>query len=352
MIPTLVVISLLSFAIIELPPGDFLTTKLEALKAQGAEVDQTQVAGLRKMYNLDDPFFVRYVKWFNDLLPFGFTQTGAGKGSYFWTEGEDGGRSFNWPWFKWPNLGTSFELNKPVSELIGQRILLTLCVSILTIIFTWCLAIPIGIFSAVKQYSVSDYVFTFLGFIGLATPPFLLALVLMYVAQEAWGIDAGGLFSSKYQMAPWSYGKFVDLLKHIWVPVIVLGLVGTASLIRIMRGNLLDELRKQYVLTARAKGLGRIKLLLKYPVRVAINPLISTIGWLLPFVFSGSVIVAVVLNLPTVGPLLLKSLLSQDMFLAGSLVMILAFMTVLGTLISDILLVIVDPRIRYESRKG
>lgn len=350
MIPTLLVISLVSFAIIELPPGDYVTTKIAELEELGIQVSQEQLEHYRMAYNLGDPFWKKYIKWLNELSPFGFER--ADDGRYLRVTDKDGDESFNWPWFKWPNLGLSMEHQKPVSKLIGERLLLTMVVSILTLLFTWLLAIPIGIYSAVRQYSLSDYFFTFLGFVGLATPPFLLALVLMYIAQERWGIDASGLFSPEFKTEPWSFAKFVDLLQHIWIPVIVLGLAGTAGLIRIMRGNLLDELRKQYVITARAKGLGRIKLLIKYPVRVAINPLLSTIGWLLPFIVSGSVIVAVVLNLPTVGPLLLSSLLSQDMYLAGSIIMLLAFLTVIGTLISDILLVIADPRIRYEGRKG
>ncbi len=350
MIPTLLIISLASFAIIDLPPGDFLSTRIAVLEELGQQVSLEEVEFLRKAYNLNDPFMLRYAKWLNDLSFLGFDR--KGKEDYLRKTDENGETSFRWPSFKVPYLGASLVHRKPVSELIGERIFLTISVSILTLLLTWALAIPIGIHSAVRQYSIADYIFTFLGFIGLATPPFLLALVLMYVAQEAWGLDVGGLFSREYRAAPWSWAKFVDLLKHIWIPVIVLGLGGTATQIRIMRGKLLDELQKQYVLTARAKGLGPIKLLIKYPVRVAINPMLSTIGWLLPFIVSGSVIVAVVLNLPTVGPLLLSSLLSQDMYLAGSIVMLLAFLTVIGTLISDILLAIADPRIRYEKRNG
>lgn len=350
MVPTLLVISFLSFALIDLPPGDFLTSRLAVLAEQGVDVDPDQIERIRKKYNLDDPYWKRYLKWMNDLSFFGFKR--EGHTDYLYIQDGSGQKRFNWPQFKKSYLGFSPLHNKSVSELIGERLLLTITVSICTLLFTWVVAIPIGIYSAVRQYSITDYFFTLLGFIGLATPPFLLALVLMYIAQEVWGLDASGLFSAEFKTAPWSWAKVVDLLQHIWVPVIVLGLVGTASLIRIMRGNLLDELRKQYVLTARAKGLRPIKLLIKYPVRVAINPIISTVGWLLPFIVSGSIIVAVVLNLPTVGPLLLESLLSQDMYLAGCIVMLLAFLIVIGTLISDILLVIADPRIRYEERQG
>ncbi len=318
-IPTLLVVSVLSFIIIQLPPGDYLTSYISSLEESGETVAEEQVAALRKRYHLDDPMYVQYFKWMRGLL----------KG----------------------DMGMSFEWNRPVTELIGERILLTMAISITTLLFTWAVAIPIGIYTAVKQYSIGDYVFTFLGFIGLATPSFLLALIFMYIGYSVFGISAGGLFSAEYQSAPWNWGKVIDLLKHIWIPVIIIGLAGTAGLIRILRGNLLDELRKQYVITARAKGVGRIKLLLKYPVRVAINPMISTIGWLLPAIISGSVITAVVLGLPTTGPLLLRALQNQDMYLAGSMIMLLGSLTVIGTLISDLLLLWLDPRIRYEKRE-
>ncbi len=346
MIPTLLVISFVTFGLIQLPPGDFLSSRIASQSEQGVDVAPEKIARERKMYNLDAPYIERYAKWMNDLSFFGFER--VGHEDYLTVVDESGQEHFRWPSFKQPNFGYSMQHQRPVHELIGERLALTVVVSLCTLSFTWMIAIPIGIYSAVRQYSLTDYIFTLLGFIGLATPPFLLALVLMYIAQEAWGLDVSGLFSAEYRSADWSMGKVIDLLKHIWVPVVVLGMLGTAAEIRIMRGNLLDELRKQYVLTARAKGLGRIKLLLKYPVRVAINPLLSTIGWLLPFIVSGSVIVAVVLDLPTIGPMLLQALLSQDMFLAGFIVMMLAFLTVFGTLISDILLAIADPRIRYE----
>jgi peptide/nickel transport system permease protein len=350
MIPTLWVISMISFGIIQLPPGDYITSHLEALQSAGENVKPGDIERLRRLYNLDDPFHIKYLKWFNDLLPYGFSRTSDG--AYFWHAGPDKSETFRWQWphFKWPYMGWSLEHERPVGQLISERLLLTVVLSILTLFFTWALAIPIGIYSAVRQYSFGDYLFTFLGFLGLATPSFLLALVMMYVAQEACGLDVGGLFSPDYQTAPWSWAKVGDLMAHIWVPMLVLGMGGTAGLIRILRGNLLDELRKQYVITARAKGLPRVRLLMKYPVRVAINPIISTIGWLLPGIVSGSVIVAVVMNLPTVGPLLLQSLMSQDMYMAGSMVMMMASLTVVGTLVSDILLVIVDPRIRYERK--
>ena len=344
MIPTLFAISFISFALIQLPPGDYLTSYVTALAETGEPVAEEQVEALRRRYDLDRPFMVQYLKWLNNLLPFGFERQDTG--SYWRMANGD----FNWPGFKWPDLGMSFEWNRQVTELIGERLLLTMLISVVTLLFTWALAIPVGIYSAVRQYSWGDYAFSVLGFIGLAIPNFLLALVFMYLGYSFFGISAGGLFSPEYQDAPWSVARFTDLLAHLWIPVIVIGTAGTAGLIRVMRGNLLDELPKQYVMTARAKGLAPWKLLIKYPVRVALNPLISTIGWVLPGIVSGSVITAVVLGLPTTGPLLLRSLQNQDMYLAGSMVMILSFLTVIGTLLSDILLLWLDPRIRYEGR--
>ena len=344
MIPTLFAISFISFALIQLPPGDYLTSYVTALAETGEPVAEEQVEALRRRYDLDRPFIIQYLKWLNNLLPFGFERQDTG--SYWRTDAGD----FNWPSFKWPDLGMSFEWNRQVTELIGERLLLTMLISVVTLLFTWALAIPVGIYSAVRQYSWGDYTFSVLGFIGLAIPNFLLALVFMYLGYSFFGISAGGLFSPEYQDAPWSVARFIDLLAHLWIPVIVIGTAGTAGLIRVMRGNLLDELPKQYVMTARAKGLAPWKLLIKYPVRVALNPLISTIGWVLPGIVSGSVITAVVLGLPTTGPLLLRALQNQDMYLAGSMVMILSFLTVIGTLLSDILLLWLDPRIRYEGR--
>ena len=348
MIPTLVAISFISFALIQLPPGDYLTSYITALEETGESVAEEQVEALRRRYNLDEPFFVQYGKWLNNLLPFGFTRQDSG--SYLWIYGAAGDRSFNWPGFKWPDFGMSFEWNRPVMQLIGERIFLTVVISIVTLLFTWALAIPIGIYSAVRQYSIGDYAFSVLGFIGLATPNFLLALIFMYIGYSVFGVSAGGLFSPEYVDAEWSVAKFADLIAHLWIPVIVIGTSGTAGLIRVMRGNLLDELPKQYVITARAKGLPHWTLFVKYPVRIALNPLISTIGWVLPGIVSGSVIVAVVLGLPTTGPLLLRALQNQDMYLAGSMVMLLSFLTVIGTLLSDILLLWIDPRIRYEGK--
>ena len=318
MIPTLVIISIISFAIIQLPPGDYLTSYIAALAESGETVDEEQIEALRMRYALDQPVYVQYFRWISGML-----------------QGD---------------MGMSFEWNRPVTDLIGERILLTTIISIVTLLVTWGIAVPIGIYSAVKQYSIGDYAVTFIGFIGLATPNFLLALVCMYIGYAVFDVSAGGLFSAAYQNAPWSLAKLWDLFSHIWIPVLVIGTSGTAGMIRVMRGNLLDELRKQYVLTARAKGVHRVKLILKYPVRIALNPMISTIGWVLPSIVSGATITAVVLGLPTTGPLLLRALMNQDMYLAGSMVMMLSLLTVIGTLISDLLLLWLDPRIRYEEQ--
>ena len=319
MIPTLVFISIVSFLLIQLPPGDFLDSYIAQLGQTGEMVDEEVVDSLRQRYGLGQPFYVQYLKWAAGFL----------RGDF----------------------GQSFEWNRPVNELIWERLLLTILLSSLTLIFVWVVSIPIGIYSATHQYSIFDYSFTFLGFIGLATPNFLLALVLMFIASFYFDTSVGGLFSSEYLEAAWSLGKVIDLLKHLWIPIVVVGTAGTAGLIRVMRGNLLDELRKQYVITVRAKGVREGRMLFKYPVRIAVNPLISTVGWLLPELISGAIIVSVVLSLPTSGPLLLRALLSQDMFLAGTFVMFLSILTVIGTLISDVLLAWVDPRIRFGARE-
>ena len=320
MIPTLVAISIISFIIIQLPPGDFLTTYVAQLSASGETVDQAELDALKERFGLDEPLYKQYLKWASNFL----------RGDF----------------------GHSFEWNKPVSELIGERLSLTVTISVFTILFTWAIALPIGIYSAVRQYSWMDYFLTIIGFIGLATPNFLFALVMLWVSYAYLGLSIGGLFSPEYAEAPWSVAKFVDLMKHLWIPVVIVGTSHTAKFIRIIRGNLLDELRKPYVTTARAKGLSEVRLIMKYPVRVAINPLVSTIGWTLPELVSGIAITAVVLNLPTTGPLLLSALMSQDMQLAGTFIMLLSFLTVVGTLISDILLAWVDPRIRFGAREG
>jgi peptide/nickel transport system permease protein len=315
-IPLLAVISVLTFALIELPPGDYLTMHIIQLEQSGTKVSEDEIARLTMQYGLDKPVHQRYLLWIWNILAHG-------------------------------NFGRSFQWNKPVSEVIGERIVLTIVISLCTLVFVWGTAIPIGIYAATHQYSIFDYFFTFLGFIGMAVPGFLLALVLMYVAFAYLDVSVTGLFSPEYADAPWSWAKISDMIQRLWVPIIVIGISGTASLIRVMRGTLLDELRKQYVTTARAKGVTERRLLFKYPVRIAINPMLSTIGWLLPFIVSGSAIVSIVLNLPTTGPVLLRALMYQDMYLAGSFVMILSVLTITGTLVSDILLALIDPRIRY-----
>jgi peptide/nickel transport system permease protein len=317
MIPTVFVISMVAFAIIQLPPGDYLNSLAASYAAQGDMVDQEMLQALEERYGLNEPVYVQYWKWITGII----------------TEGD---------------FGESFEWNRPVGELIWGRLGLTVTVSLASLLFIWIVALPVGSFSAVKQYSIGDYIATFFGFLGLAIPNFMLALILMYVSFKYFGQGVGGLFSSEFVSADWSWARVMDLLAHIWVPVIVIGTAGTAGLIRIMRANLLDELNKPYVVTARAKGLSETRLLMKYPIRVALNPFVSRIGWTLPRLISGEAIVAVVLSLPTTGPLLLKSLLSQDMYLAGSFILLLSVLTVIGTLISDILLAWLDPRIRYE----
>jgi peptide/nickel transport system permease protein len=309
-------VSVLAFVIIQLPPGDYITSYIAQMAATGSIVSEQEAENLRIQYGLDQPIYVQYYKWMAMIVQ--------------------------------GNFGMSMEWRRPVAEVIGDRLWLTVIVSFAALLLTWVLALPIGIYSAVRQYSLGDYAFTFIGFIGLAVPNFLLALVILYLGFVFFDANIGGLFSVEYQDAPWSMAKFWDMLKHLPVPALILGLAGTAQQIRIMRANLLDELRKPYVVTARAKGLSEAKVIVKYPVRVALNPFASTIGYLFPYIVSGSIIVSLVLSLPTVGPLLLKALIAQDMFLAGTIVLMLGVMTVIGTLISDILLVWIDPRIRLE----
>ena len=317
MLPFLLAISFISFVLIQLPPGDYVTTYIATLAASNEIVDQNTAADLRSRFGLDQPMIVQYWKWITNIILYG-------------------------------DFGLSFEWQQPVSELIWERMSLTLVLTFSTLLLTWGIALPIGVFSAVKKYSIGDYVVTFFSFLGLAVPSFLLALVLMYFAAVEFGQSVGGLFSQQYQNAPWNFDKFIDFLQHLWIPVVILGVSGTASLIRVMRANMLDELNRPYVTTARAKGLSEFTLLVKYPMRLALNPFISTIAWLLPNLVSGSIIVAIVMSLPTAGPLLLQSLMSQDMYLAGAFILLICALTVVGSLISDILLALVDPRIRLE----
>ena len=318
MVPVAFAISVISFVIIQLPPGDYVTRYIQQLEDSGAEVtlqEREIIDSLRARYGLDRSVFYQYLRWVTKFL-----------------QGD---------------LGYSMELQRPVGDIIWGRMGMTLAVTFSALVFTWAVAFPIGFYSAVKQYTVGDYLFTFVGFIGLAVPNFMLALFFLYAGFVWFGESLTGLFSPQYQDAAWSFAKFVDLLKHIWIPMIVIGTSGTAGLIRVMRNNLLDELHKPYVTTARAKGLKEWQLLWRYPVRIAINPFLSTVGWILPTLISGATISAFVLNLPTAGATLLQALLVQDMFLAGAIVMLMAVLTLVGTLVSDILLALVDPRIRY-----
>lgn len=315
---TIWAVSVLSFVIIQLPPGDYVTSYIATLEASGSVVREEEAVALRQMYGLGQPVYVQYYKWMSRMVQ--------------------------------GNFGMSMDWGRPVADVIGDRIWLTVAMSLFSMILTWGIALPIGIYSAVKQYSIGDYLATFIGFIGLAVPDFLLALVLMYFGYAVLNASIGGLFSRGFAEAPWSLAKVWDLLKHLPLPALIVGLSGTASMVRVMRANLLDELRKPYVVTARARGLPERSVILRYPVRVALNPFVSTIGFLFPALVSGSVIVSMVLSLPTVGPLLLKALLAQDMFLAGTIVLMLGVLTVVGILISDLLLMWIDPRIRMEGR--
>lgn len=315
-VPVLFLISIAAFAIIQLPPGDYLTTYVAGLQASGQAVNAAQVAQLAEQYGLNQPIWVQYLRWIGNVLQGDF--------------------------------GTSFEWNQPVSTLLAERLPLTIVLAVTTLLFTWLLAFPAGIYSALRQYSWGDYSVTVLAFLGIAVPNFLIALVLAWISSSVFGQPIGGLFSAEYVDASWNLGKVLDLLAHIWVPIVVLGAAGTAGLMRILRANLLDELQRPYVTAARARGIPERRLIVRYPLRVALNPFISTIGWVLPALISGEVIVAQVLALPTTGPLLVSALTSQDMFLAGSIILIISTLTVIGSLISDVALALLDPRIRLS----
>jgi len=317
LIPLLTAVSIISFVIIQLPPGDFLQMEVMRLRSAGTPIAEEQVNLLKVQYGLDKSLLQQYWIWIMGIL----------------TRGD---------------FGFSMQLNRPVGEILAERVPLTVLVTLMSAILIWLIAVPIGIYSATHKYSFFDYFWTFVGFIGLSVPGFLLALVVMWIAFSRFGITAIGLVSPEFENAPWSLAKFIDMLKHIWVPILIISFSGTAGLIRTMRSMMLDELNKQYVITARAKGLSERRLLLKYPARTAINPVTSTIGWMLPALFAGEVLVSYVLNIPTTGPVLMRSLLNQDMYLAGSIVFILSCLTVIGTLVSDILLAWLDPRIRFE----
>ena len=313
---TIWVVTVISFALIQLPPGDYITSYVAQLMSQGEQVSDQEAAQLRQQYGLGDPFVVQYYKWLEK----------AAVG----------------------NFGISMEYQRPVTLVIGDRIFLTAALAFSAALFTYALAVPIGVISAVKQYSITDYVATFIGFLGLAVPNFLLALSILYFGFVLFDANIGGLFSPEYASAPYSFGKIMNLLSHLWLPALVLSIAGTAQIIRVLRANMLDELRRPYVVNARAKGLSEWRVILKYPLRVALNPVISTLGYLLPTLVSGSIIVSIVMSLPTLGPLLLRALIAQDMFLSGTIVLLIGIMTVIGTFVSDLLLAWVDPRIRME----
>jgi peptide/nickel transport system permease protein len=319
MIPTLLAISLVVFVIIQLPPGDIVTSLLARRGAAGDNLSFQEMAALREFYGLNDPIWVQYTTWMSHIL----------------LEGD---------------FGTSIEYTRPVNQLISERIPWTLAMGIATLLATWIIAFPIGIYAAVRQYSVGDYVATTFGFLGLATPPFLIALLLMFFTLNWFDYVPAGLCSPEWCDSPWNLGKLIDFFGHMWVPMLVIGTGGTAGLIRILRANLLDELRKPYVVAARARGVPERRLLRRYPLRVALNPFVSTIGWVLPLIFAGDIIVGQILGLPTIGPLLLQALRAQDMYLAGSLIMIISVLTVIGTLVSDLLLAWLDPRVRFGLR--
>jgi peptide/nickel transport system permease protein len=316
MVILLFTVSLVSFVLVQLPPGDYLSSYIARLRdTTGTEIDQATIDGLRLQYGLDQPMYVQYMKWVGNMVQGDF------------------GRSFAW--------------NMPVITMLNERLGVTILTSLMTLVVTYAVAIPIGIYSATHQYSILDYVFTGIGFVGLAMPSFFLALVLMYYLTRA-GVNVGGLYSPEFLNQPMSLAKFVDMLQHVPVLVIAVGLAGTASLIRIIRSGLLDELKRNYVISARSKGLPEGRLIFKYPVRMALNPVISTIGWVLPGIVSGATVTAIAMNIPTIGSLLYESLLAQDTYVAGACIMILSFLTVIGMFISDILLMVVDPRIRYS----
>src|ERR1700710_898653 len=313
----MIVYSFVIFVIIKAPPGDFLTAYVANLSASGTSITADMIQALRHDYGLDQPFIIQYLRWMQNLVH--------------------------------GNMGLSLEYQRPNIDLISEQLVLTIALALMSFVLTWVIAVPAGIYSATHQRSVIDHILTVINYIGVATPNFMLALILMWIAFSYFGISVTGLFSPEYVDAPWSFGRFLDLLAHIWLPAIVLGIAGTARLTRIMRANLLDELNKPYVMTARAKGMREWRLVLRYPVRLALNPLISTIGWYLPALFSGSLIVATVMNLPNIGPLLLRALINQDMYLAGGILLIYSFLTIVGTLLSDVLLALIDPRIRMEN---
>lgn len=314
-------VSVLVFVLIQLPPGDFLSTRIEMMRMEGTPMNQSEIDAYTRQYHLDQPVFTQYFYWVRGIVLHG-------------------------------DFGYSFNYDMPVKDVIGSRMLMTIVLSLLTLVFTWIVAFPVGILCAMKQYSWVDYLFSLLGFLGVSIPGFLLALVLMYTIFKTHGVLLSGLFSMEYVDAPWSLAKFQDMLKHVWLPMVIIGVHGTASSIRVIRGQMLDELSKQYLTAAKARGVSGFHLLMRYPVRVAINPMVSTVGWQLPNIFSGESVVSIVLNLQTMGPVLLTALKSQDMYLAGTILLLTSFLSLVGTLISDILLALLDPRIRMEGGRS
>lgn len=315
MIPTLLIVSIISFIVMEAPPGDFVTTLIIQMEERGNRIDQETVSALRARYGVDKPLYTRYFKWITNLMQ--------------------------------GNLGVSMQWNKPVMELIMQRLPWSVLISGLAFLIVYAIGIPIGVLSATRQYSLADYLFTFIGFIGICIPPFLLALLILFIYFANTGQVIVGLFSQEFQGAAWSWAKLADLLKHVWVPALIVGTAGTAGLIRVVRANMLDELQKPYVQAAKSRGLSRRRVIYKYPFRIALNPIVSTIGWQLPRLVEGELLASIVLGIPTLSPIFLQALLQQDMYMAGSIVFILTLLTLVGTLISDLLLAWVDPRIRH-----
>jgi peptide/nickel transport system permease protein len=320
-IPQLLLISVLAFIIIQLPPGDLVTQRIQNLEASGVQVSVQAADALRRQYGMDRPMYVRYLRWISAIV----TRL---------------------------DFGYSYTFEKPVAQVMGERMGYTFALALLAVIFTWAVAIPVGIYAAVRQYSVTDYIVTVITFIGLAVPPFFMAMIIMYVALTRFDIRFGGLFSPAYMVQPWSWGKFLNLLSNMWLPVILLGMGGVAGTIRTMRAMMLDELRKQYVTVARAKGLSEFQVIMRYPVRLAINPIISGVMWLLPWLFSGGIILEIVLNLATAGPALYASLRNQDMYLAGAYILIIGALTAISAILSDVLLAVSDPRIRFGGVEG
>lgn len=317
LVPFLFLVSIISFIVIQLPAGNYVDTYVNVLKMQGGTVSEAQIESIEAMYGLDRSLPVQYGMWITNIVLRG-------------------------------NFGNSFRYNRPVADILSERVPRTMSISLVAILLTWLTAVPLGILSAVKRYSFWDHLFTFISLIGLAVPGFLLALILMYAVYAKTGWMISGLFSPEFRAVPWSFAKFSDMLKNIWLPLLVLSITGVAGIIRVLRASLLDELNKQYVTTARAKGLSEWQLIMQYPMRIALNPLISTVGWMLPAVVGGEIVVSKVLNLPTIGPVLLEATIAQDMYLAGGIVLILSVLTVIGTFVSDVLLALNDPRIRIQ----